>query len=429
MIEAANKKVNLHFGRLEGVAASYATSYNRQTGTYDWGGMDTEIKNMQQSGLDIVADIFFTPCWLSASGSSSNDCSAINTPWWADGPRGWQTGDYTSWKNYMAALVKHVNIDNVKAGLNKPIRYWDVWNEPSGGGFPVWTAGQFPPFWEATATAIRGADSTALVGGFSDNPAYPQNYSALFRYAQSKNLAIDFLSVHWYADWNPLWLGETSLGEPAGSPQLYFDHTQKLMALYKTYFPNTPPVFFTEWNLDSQSLIETQAQHAAYMAAALYWMQTSPYVTGANYFRMEEYPLQPPGGQYGTGNRSMLNSAYQIIEPGRVLTMFSMLPVNQVQATFLNTNGITALAAKDDSRSTLATMISNTGTATTDLILSFQGLDSSKTCTTTVYIEDSTTPLIGDLSAASTATGSCSQLTPQIMLSGSGVTLVQVTWQ
>jgi len=310
--------------RLEAVTCNQNyTLYDPATKAYSWANLDREIEAIQASGAEIVFDLFCTPHWL------SSDPEGKRGPWFYAGAR-----DLKAWSQYVRQIVKHVNVDK-KYG----IRYFEVWNEPSGAWFFTdWKLGK-EHFWElygVTAKAIKSADPAALVGGFADNMNYPNEYKDFFEYAKARGIPIDFLTLHWYAEWTP---------DGKKRPELYYMLSQSIRRLHRAHFGKDVPMIITEWNLDAEYVNSTFIQQAAFMGSSLYWLQESP-IQRACFFRVEDYKGM---------HRSVLNDQFEWLAPARVLAMFTMLPEHRISVCD-EPAGVTVLAGRDSRR--VAAMVS-----------------------------------------------------------------------
>ena len=317
--------IGLKTGRLEGVTASYAELYDPATGKYDWTRLDREIEAMKKAGIKtIIADLYYTPKWLAASPAAAD--------FYARRP-----GDLKAWSKYVSDIVRHVNIER-KYGIT----YWEFWNEPSGWLFNQDGGNRaFFEFYAATAKAIKSADPAALVGGFGDNANYPEHYQAFFAFAKATGAPIDFLTYHWYGEWE-------ANGERR--PDLYFQFTKALADTYEAAFGRRVPVFISEWNMNGERADGTPAQHAAFLAASLFWMQESG-LSGACFFCAENYRDL---------KRGLLDDQVRPVQAARVLAMFVRLPAQRVDARWNNPE-FTVLAGRGGGK--LGVMVSRNSAA------------------------------------------------------------------
>jgi xylan 1,4-beta-xylosidase len=324
-IKKTIKRLDFPLVRLEAVPGSYPELFNPQSGKYNWTGLDAEIEAIQETGAEIVLNIFYMPKWLSAEPHIQH---GLFSP-----PR-----DYKIWWKLIFDIVKHVNVQK-KFG----IKYWEIWNEPSGRFFfRAWDKGKINEFWklyEITADAIKSADPTALVGGFADNPDYSVNFQSFFRYCKLNNVPIDFVSLHWYAFWEK---------EGYENPELYFHFANSISKLYKKYFGKRPELIWSEWNHLVDCPGPDLEKQASYMGSALYWMQESV-AEKAMFFRIEPYVKRGESSL-----ETVLNEDNKIQVSGRILKMFLMLPDQRINVSNYPRDTF-ILAAKDEKR--LAIMI------------------------------------------------------------------------
>jgi xylan 1,4-beta-xylosidase len=358
----AIKGLPISLVRLEAVTnnTSY-TLFDPETGKYDWSKLDQEIETIQKSGAQIVLDIFSTPKWL------ASDPDQKMGAWYFSAPN-----DERRWAKYVGDIVRHVNIDR-----KYNIKYWEFWNEPSGGYF--FTAWRFGPekFWRlyrVTAQAIKSADPTALVGGFGDNANYPEHYKNFFTWCQSNNVPIDFVTLHWYGEW------PTPDGE--NQPALYYHYAKTIEGLYRGCFKKEVPIFYSEWNLQAESDRMPAVKQAAFMGSAYFWMQESP-VTGSMFFRIENY----------SGTRgALLDDQYQPRVAFRILKMFTMLEKTRVNVRDVH-GDVTVLAGRSNKK--LTVMISRFNPDSSSpmrnqiVLLASHGF--SGPCRVTTYLENAET--------------------------------------
>lgn len=312
---SALKDLPVKLVRIEAVTGTHIYNlYNPKTEEWNWTKLDNEIENVQKTGAEVIINLFGTPRWM----SSMPDAKI---------PEFAPPKDFKEYANYCAAIVRHVNIEK-KYG----IKYWEFWNEPSGGWF--WTTWKKPggndaffSLYAETARAVKSVDPTIKFGGFGDNAYYDVHYRKFFDYAKANHVPIDFLTIHWYGEWSK---------EGALKPEMFDSLATKIMTMYKKDFGHDVPLFYSEWNLIGESQNRyNAAQVAAYISSALYWMQQNDRITGSNFFRVEKY--RDP-------NSSLLNKDFNPGMPWRVLKMFTMLPETRLKATSSD-SAVTVIAA------------------------------------------------------------------------------------
>lgn len=177
----------------------------------------------------------------------------------------------------------------------------------------------FFELYAATAKAVKNVDPEISFGGFGDNAFYQEHYVDFFTYAKANHVPIDFLTIHWYGDWNK---------QGALQPELYNSFAVKLLTAYQKFFGRKVPIFYSEWNLPAESVNQYPAARiAAFMSASLYYMQQNPEISGAAFFRIQHY--RDPYS-------SLLDGKYNKKVPWRILKMFSLLPKAQAKAVSLD---------------------------------------------------------------------------------------------
>jgi len=300
-VVAAMKPLPVGMVRLEMVTGTNIYNiFNPDTGKWDWTRLDREIENIKNSGAEVVINLFGTPSWMVSDPKAKVPAF---TP-----PR-----DYKAYAEFCAAIVKHVNKEK-----NYGIKYWEIWNEPSGNFF--WTAWKpnketLFALYDVTAKRIKTEDPAILVGGIGDNSQYSEHYRDFFQYALKHKTPVDFLTLHWYGEWNK---------EGIVNPKLAAVYAATVDKLYRQAFGHGAPIFYSEWNLIAESKDRYPAvQTAAYMGTALAGMQESPLIQGAMFFRV--VPYRDPAS-------SLLDRENKHRVAWRVLKMFSMLPSRQVKS-------------------------------------------------------------------------------------------------
>ncbi len=356
---AAMKDVRIGSMRLESITANLTLKiYDHKTGKYDWTDLDKEIENIQAGGGQIIANIFYTPEFLSSDPESKRGRAVHAVP-----------KDYKLWAKYVSDIVRHVNRDR-KFG----IKYWEIWNEPSGNWFfTSWSDGKdnFWKLYDVTARAIKRADPSALVGGFGDNVGYPEHIADFCEYVKRTKVPCDFFTIHWYGEWE-----KGGFGNPASASYMA-RNTQEL--IFKRLGKRLP-IFLTEWNLNANNLWGTKANLAAYMASSLFWMQDSP-IEQANFFRVEPF---------GYADSSVLTSENEWRAPARIFRMYSLMPRPRVNTSALPVN-VGVIASREGSRT--AVMVSRYDIGSTTNLT--HRLYINNHCHTgsyklTIYTEDST---------------------------------------
>lgn len=248
--------------RLEAITADYRNLYNPQTKLWDYSQLDNEIEKMSHGKRTIIANIFYTPKFLSSCPDSK--FYAFCTP-----------NDLNAWSFYVTNIVQHVY---QKYG----IKYWEIGNEPSGKFFFKGSMSSFFKFYIETAKAIKKVDNNILVGGFADNAFYVKAYSDFFTIIRKydPNL-LNFVTFHWYGDWGG--------GNGKYNPKDIFSISEKLKETMDSSGFSGMPIFLTEWNLVGNNPPPWGGdQVASYFVASEYWLQKSP-IDKSLFFRVEPY--------------------------------------------------------------------------------------------------------------------------------------------
>ncbi len=233
----------------------------QQPGVFDWAAWDILVTGAQNHQINLLASI----------GNS--------VPAWANGTANWRQPptdlygnpqENTAWYRFVSALVERYDGDGQSdmPGLSRPIKYWEVWNEPELR--QVWNPPDYPAhqfnggaqdyvrLLAVAYSAIKQADpaatvvgpATAQIPGFSYDPKWTMWDWQGFVSAGGLNY-VDILSFHVYfdrTDWDPsgvielvlnavdanrggkpVWLTETGWeGDPAG------DHADKARNLVRS---------------------------------------------------------------------------------------------------------------------------------------------------------------------------------------------------
>lgn len=113
--------------------------------------------------------------------------------------------DYEKWADIMLNIAKHYN-EGWANGFHWNIKYWEIWNEPSGLGWNGTTL-QYCKLYEVAAKKLKKYNPALQVGGPSlggPDVAYDRQFAENFiRYCSKKKLPLDFFAYHLYFR-NPL---------------------------------------------------------------------------------------------------------------------------------------------------------------------------------------------------------------------------------
>jgi hypothetical protein len=104
---------------------------------------------------------------------------------------------YEKWTEVAAHIVEHYDKEWV-GGPRRPIKYWEIWNEPDNTSFWTGTAEQYFRLYDMVAKRLKGIDPTLKVGG----PAlagHVQFLEDFLKYCRDHQSPLDFVSWHSYA--------------------------------------------------------------------------------------------------------------------------------------------------------------------------------------------------------------------------------------
>ncbi|HVM47547.1 MAG TPA: family 20 glycosylhydrolase, partial [Candidatus Acidoferrum sp.] len=135
-----------------------------------------------QSILDVGADVFFR-------------LGYSERPQRVDPP-----SDNEKWTQVMLHVIRHYR-QGWANGHHWNIRYWEVWNEPSGEGW-TGTPQEYFRLYATVAKEVKNLDPSLMVGGpalGSPDPNKDRAFAAAFiEYCQQHQLPLDFFSWHHY---------------------------------------------------------------------------------------------------------------------------------------------------------------------------------------------------------------------------------------
>jgi hypothetical protein len=104
---------------------------------------------------------------------------------------------YEKWTEVAAHIVEHYDKAWV-GGPRRPIKYWEIWNEPDNTGFWTGTPEQYFRLYDMVAKRLKRTDPTLKVGG----PALAGHLQFLedfLKYCRDHQSPLDFVSWHSYA--------------------------------------------------------------------------------------------------------------------------------------------------------------------------------------------------------------------------------------
>jgi len=187
-----------------------------QPGVYDWTAWDILVTGAQNSQISLLASIGNSvPQWANGSPNWRQPPSDLySDPW-----------ENTAWYRFVAAIVERYDGDGQAdmPGLTRPVKYWEVWNEPDlrdAGNAPDYPARQFNGnaqdyvrLLAVAYSAIKHADPAATVVGPASSRIPGSSYDpkwTMWDWASFVNAGgynyVDVVSFHVYfdrTDWDP----------------------------------------------------------------------------------------------------------------------------------------------------------------------------------------------------------------------------------
>lgn len=149
------------------------------------------------------------------------------------GKRNDPPSDYNKWSEVMLQVIKHYN-DGWANGFHWNIRYWEIWNEPSGLGWNG-TKEQYFDLYKNIAKKIKAYDPAMQVGGPSlggPNPGYDREFAKAFiQYCSANSLPLDFFAYHVYFN----------------DPKEHIEHALHHRQFLDLYGYTGTKLFLTEW--------------------------------------------------------------------------------------------------------------------------------------------------------------------------------------
>jgi xylan 1,4-beta-xylosidase len=209
--------------------------------SYDFTRLDQAYDAILLAGMQPFVEISFTPPDLASEAKWLhwyNRRAANISP-----PKNWDR-----WQDLMKALVEHwidrYGIDEVKSW------YFEVWNEASWM-YTLGTGG-YNELYEHTVRGLLAGEPSLRVGGPAESSgASLGSIQSLLKYAENKDLKLDFLSYHCYA---------TDGGAPFGDASRQLAYHEKVMDLTRSK-NFAGEVVATEWgpSASTEVLRDTEA--------------------------------------------------------------------------------------------------------------------------------------------------------------------------
>jgi len=184
----------------------------------------------------------------------------------------------TSWKAWESLIQATVSHYKQRNGTGW---YWEVgneWDQTSGGGTPYhMTPAQYTRFYEHTITAIRGADSKALVGGPGQAIFSEPLISALLEFCDKNKIPLDFISWHGYHN-DPQWFRQS------------IDSMHEQLRQHPGLNPQTVQTVIDEWNMDPGDRELDPRLQPAFIAETTYQMIQAGLDLSC-YYHIRDYPF------------------------------------------------------------------------------------------------------------------------------------------
>lgn len=256
-------------------------------GVERWDEVDRRFGAARAIGAEPVAVLAYSPAWLSACGAAE--------------PRFCPPADLDAWSALVERAATYV-------ATAHGVRAFEAWNEPNNPGFFAGTLPQYLALYEATARGVAdAAAATGLdlaLGGPATVSADPVWIPAWLAHAQARELPVDFVSFHWYADYpffgpvGPL-PGTLAREHPAPPVAAYAAQASLARAWADAAgFPDAG-VWIDEWNLNAGDSPRARSRYAAPFVVAAVATMADARVDRASFFTVEHpaWGLLAPGGE------------------------------------------------------------------------------------------------------------------------------------
>src|SRR3954464_1762657 len=224
-----NRELGMQRVRGHGVLSDAIGIY-KGAGTYDWTNFDKYLNAIVLAGARPLMELSFMPTALGLNGSDK------------DAPK-----DYTTYKNFIKAVVQHCVDKYGAADVGQ--WYWEVWNEPDYTGFWNGTNASeavgakmtdYYTLYDNAVAAITSVLPSALVGGPATTG--PNQVSAFLQHCKTAGTRVTFASSHVYPG------GASGSNAAAGNGLLNDNNTRVSGISSGGFTPTTVKSFNTEWN-------------------------------------------------------------------------------------------------------------------------------------------------------------------------------------
>lgn len=194
-LKKGHDEAGFQYARFHGILDSDIGVYTEDASgnpVYVWTRFDAVYDALVAAGMRPILEISFMPPPLASDPTATfqwyNGAPANKSP-----PKDW-----TKWKNFMTALVQHLETRYGAAEVRNNW-YFEIWNE-SSWMYSLGEAG-YPALYNNTVTGLLAGDPQIKVGGPAASAASSlEQIPTLVSYTKSNNLKLDFVSWHRYAN-------------------------------------------------------------------------------------------------------------------------------------------------------------------------------------------------------------------------------------
>ena len=229
-----------------------------EMGRYHWTTMDESVDLIRKTGATPLMTIAFKPKVL----YPKIDHRIVE-------PDSWE-----AWDRLIYEMVRHYKQRGSQIG------YWEVANEPDigeNGGCPyLFTAENYPRYYEHTVRAIKKADPRARVGGPALASVRSPLFPALLDHCEREKIPLDFVSWHIYNN-EPRRIRET------------IEYAKGLLQKHPALKPET---FLNEWNMSLRQPPQDPRFQPCFIAEVAYQMKDAG-LDYACYYHIRDYQVDP----------------------------------------------------------------------------------------------------------------------------------------
>jgi xylan 1,4-beta-xylosidase len=291
--------------------------------------------------------------------------------------------DNDKWADVMVQVIKHYNAGWAD-GFQWNIKYWEVWNEPSGLGW-TGTPLEYCKLYEATVNKIKKYDSTLMVGGPAlGGPSADKDreFAEFFiKYCAEHRLPLDFFSWHVYFN----------------RPQEQIEHAERHRRMLNASGFAKARMFLTEWGWLSGVTYPPPAEDLASIRDAA--ADVSAMAVLHDRVDMAHFYLGGSLVDYPWGLFDFVRQDSQVtVKPRKsffAFKAFNLLAQGSVRlqcqaAPTVDEGGCAVLASKDETGKTVAVLLSNYGTDVKHYTVTVSNLPWTTPTSLKVFALDST---------------------------------------